>query len=76
MPTMAQLPSSREVSRVGLLESALTGTFLNSLPEIPASLLKFTDAISCRSSEMEHYHSEVKGMGGRLVTVDKMKTNR
>lgn len=58
------------------LGSALTDAFLNSLPEILASLLKFTDAISCHSPETEHYHSEVKGLGGRLVIVDKMNIHR
>lgn len=58
------------------LGSPLTGTFLNSLPEILVSLLKFTVVISCHSPETEHSHSEIKGMGGRLVIVDKMKISR
>lgn len=47
------------------------GTFLSSLPEIPALLLKFTDALSGHSPETKHDHSEVKSTGGR---VDKRRT--
>lgn len=71
------LKGSVQGGPVGIrLGSALTGAVLNSLPEILVSSLKFTDAISCHSPETKHYHSEVKGLGGRLVIVDKMKINR